>query len=109
MFGMLAIAGAPPFGLFISEFLVLYAIVNHGASWLAVLLVICLVILFGNFLRYAIQIGYGEPSRELRLQHGHKEGFGILMPTTVHLALTLVLGTVIPFVANGILHSTLFS
>lgn len=106
MFSMLAIAGAPPFGLFISEFLILYAIANHGAIWLAVLLILCLVLLFGNFLRYAIQIGYGEPSSQLRLLQRSREGAGILVPTSVHLAMTLMLGTLLPLVVSGLIHTS---
>lgn len=111
MFGMLAIAGAPPFGLFISEFLIIFAIVKHGAPWLAGLLLLSLVILFGNFLRYAIQIGYGAPSSRLQVVHRQREreGVALLVPTALHLSLTIVLGTAIPFLIDGLMHSSLLS
>lgn len=107
MLGMLAIAGAPPFGLFISEFLILFAIIKHGILWLAIVLLVFLALLFGNFLRYAIRIGYGEPPTNLKPHSQRSEMAEILVPTSVHLALTLILGTLLPFVFEGLTRAAI--
>ncbi|WP_067929213.1 proton-conducting transporter transmembrane domain-containing protein [Alicyclobacillus shizuokensis] len=104
MLGMIAIAGAPPFGLFISEFLVVFAIVRHGTPILAALLLAFLMILFASFLQRAVQIGYGAPSRRLLDYRGHavQESAGVTVPTILHLAIALAFGTVLPFVLSSL-------
>ncbi len=96
---LLAIAGAPPFGLFISEFTILYAIMHEGAIWLAVLILALLALLFANFLRYALQMGFGLPSDAVekfkRLYHQME--WRAMVPFGLHLVLVLILGIALPF------------
>lgn len=103
--GLLAIAGAPPFGLFISEFTILYAILHEGALWLAVIILILLAILFANFLRYALQIGFGRPSEAVRKFQClyHRTEWRAMLPIGLHILLTLALGTLLPLLLPFVL------
>ena len=96
--GFLAIAGAPPFGLFISEFSILYALVQEKIIWLAVILLLFLAVLFANFLIYALQIGFGQPSAAVQMFHrAHKKlEWKAMVPFGLHIALTLVFGIILP-------------
>lgn len=96
--GFLAIAGAPPFGLFISEFSIIYALVHAKITWLAVIILILLAILFANFLIYALQIGFGQPSEAVRLFHRTHKTFEwkAMLPFGLHIVLTLALGVILP-------------
>jgi len=103
--GMLAIAGAPPFGLFLGEFFIVFDLLKHSSTWLAVLLLLLLAILFANFLRYALSLGYGETSSRL-LRHGVPiEPATVLLPTAGHLLASLALGLILPVIVVG-LHLT---
>ncbi|RIV19199.1 hypothetical protein D2Q93_13085 [Alicyclobacillaceae bacterium I2511] len=94
--GMLAIAGAPPFGLFISEFMVVFALVKSGSALLAALLLVFLALLFANFLRYSIAIGYGEISTRFHRTIAPTPAATAALPTALHLAGTLALGMLLP-------------
>ena len=97
--GFLAIAGAPPFGLFISEFMIIYALFHQMPIWFAIVIVLMLAILFANFLRYALQIGFGRPSaavQKFKLTKATRE-WGAVIPFTLHMVAILALGILLPF------------
>ncbi len=94
--GMLAIAGAPPFGLFISEFMVIFALVKTGSPLLAALLLLFLALLFANFLRYSISMGYGEISTRLNRTVRPLPTLTATLPTGLHLVGTLAFGMLLP-------------
>ncbi|BAP55211.1 oxidoreductase [Thioploca ingrica] len=60
LIGTLAIAGFPPFGLFVSEFLLLIATMKSW-PWLTLLLLLGLVIAFAGLFRHIQCIVYSEP------------------------------------------------
>ena len=60
LIGTLAIAGFPPFGLFVSEFLLLLATMKSW-PWLTLLLLLGLVIAFAGLFRHVQCIVYSEP------------------------------------------------
>ncbi len=95
MLGMLAIGGAPPFGLFLSEFTVVYSL-YHASPWLAVIVLILIAILFANFLRYAIRIGFGTPVRVLESKPVIHTGISSVS-IGLHMLTIVALGTVLPF------------
>ncbi|TAD89955.1 MAG: hydrogenase 4 subunit F [Alphaproteobacteria bacterium] len=88
---VLAIAGAPPFGVFVSEFLLITATVQQ-APWLAAPLVIGLVIGFGALLRRVHSVGFGEPGPSVTL----KVPLSTTVPLVLHLALVLIAGLALP-------------
>ena len=98
LFGMLAIAGAPPFGLFISEFTIIFALVHEASPWLAALITLMLVILFANFLTYAMRISLGTPSDPLATDGvNYRPRWTTWVPMFTHTGASLALGTVLPY------------
>ncbi len=87
--GVLAIAGLPPFGLFMSEFLVVSSTFAR-APLLAVALVAGLLIAFGALLLRLQGIAFGEP------EGGGEPVEGTRVPLAAHLGLVLVAGIWLP-------------
>jgi hydrogenase-4 component F len=87
--GVVAIAGLPPLGIFMSEFLVVTSTFAR-APWLAVLLVLAILIgLAGLFLRLNT-VAFGEPRGPTA------EAKASYVPMFAHLALVLVAGVYMP-------------
>jgi hydrogenase-4 component F len=87
--GVVAIAGLPPLGIFMSEFLVVTSTFAR-APWLAVLLVLAILIgLAGLFLRLN-SIAFGEPRGPTA------EAKASFVPMFAHLALVFVAGVYMP-------------
>ncbi len=87
--GTLAIAGFPPFGVFVSEFLVLVATME-SYPWLTLALLLGLAIAFGGLFRHIQPIVFGQRPEEQTPVRAN------MMPVFVHLALVLLLGLTIP-------------
>ena len=87
--GVLAIAGMPPFGVFLSEFLVVTTTFAR-APVLALLLVFGLLVAFGALLLRLTGFVFGEPTGSL------KPAEASLVPLYVHLALVLIAGLHLP-------------
>ena len=87
--GVIAIAGMPPAGIFMSEFLIVSSTVAH-APILAVLMVIGLLVAFGALLLRLHGLAFGEPKGSLQPVHAS------YLPLTAHLALVLVAGVYLP-------------
>jgi len=89
--GVIAVAGLPPFGLFVSEFLIVSATILR-APLLALPLGIGLVV--GTWALVArlqgLWLGEATPDR------GPAPGLGMLAPVWLHLAIVLVLGLAMP-------------
>jgi hydrogenase-4 component F len=87
--GVVAIAGLPPLGIFMSEFLVVTSTFAR-APWLAILLVLAILIgLAGLFLRLN-SIAFGEPRGPIA------EAKASFVPMFAHLALVFVAGVYMP-------------
>jgi hydrogenase-4 component F len=87
--GVIAIAGLPPFGMFLSEFM-LVSTSFARQPLLALLLVFGLVVAFGALLLRMQDVLFGEPSGPVG---GVKASY---VPLFVHLALVLVAGLWLP-------------
>ncbi len=70
--GAIAITGAPPFGLFLSELSILRAGVAGNNAWAAWLMVLLLIVIFIGFLNHfrRMYFGDGPGTRELRARCG---------------------------------------
>jgi hydrogenase-4 component F len=89
LLGTFAIAGMPPMGIFMSEFL-LVSTTFARAPLLAIPLVLGLLLAFGALLTQAIGMAFGEARRGIRPR-------GLtLVPELAHFALVLVAGVYIP-------------
>jgi hydrogenase-4 component F len=87
--GVFAIAGLPPLGIFMSEFLVVSSTVTRQPL-LALILVAGLLVGFGGLLRHAIAICFGEP-------HGSAAPLRVsYVPMFAHLGLVTMAGIYIP-------------
>ncbi|MBM3548884.1 MAG: hydrogenase 4 subunit F [Alphaproteobacteria bacterium] len=87
--GTLAISGLPPFGLFMSEFLLVSSTFPR-APILGVLLLIGLLVAFGGLMLRLHGIAFGEAERD------HRPLVGSLIPLYAHLVLILLAGVFLP-------------
>jgi hydrogenase-4 component F len=101
LIGTVAIAGFPPFGVFMSEFLVLTATMKSW-PWLTIPLLVGLAIAFAGLFRHLHPMVYGEaPAGQVPVRAN-------MLPVMVHLALVLWLGLAIPkFLADWFSQATL--
>jgi hydrogenase-4 component F len=87
--GVVAIAGLPPLGLFMSEFLVVTSAMARQ-PWLAVPLVVGLALGFAALVMRLQEVAFGEPRGAMAPVKAS------LVPLYVHLALVLVAGVFLP-------------
>ncbi len=87
--GVVAIAGLPPLGLFMSEFLILTSAMARE-PWLAALVLVGLAVAFGALVMRLQSIAFGEPKGEAHPITAS------LIPLYLHLALVLVAGLWLP-------------
>jgi hydrogenase-4 component F len=87
--GAAAIAGMPPMGVFMSEFLVVSSTFARQ-PWLAVPLVFGLLLAFGALVLRVQQVAFGEPKGE---NHPVSTSYG---PLVLHLGLVLIAGIYLP-------------
>jgi hydrogenase-4 component F len=89
LLGTVAIAGFPPFGVFISEFLLLMATMKAW-PWLTIPLLVGFGVAFAGLFRHVQKMVFGEPPP------GQKPVEANMLPVVVHLILVLWLGLAIP-------------
>lgn len=87
--GVIAIAGLPPFGVFMSEFLLITTTFAREPL-LALLLVFGLLVAFGALLLRLQDVLFGEPSGEVNPVDAS------MVPMVVHLLLVLIAGLFLP-------------
>jgi len=100
--GGLAIAGMPPFNIFLSEFLVMTSGFGSGQFLAASLMILLLVVIFAGFLRHLVPMVFGSPkgpgsavpSDAWPGEHG--AGMLAILPMVILVALVVVLGFYIP-------------
>lgn len=90
LFGVVAIAGLPPFGVFMSEFLLVTSTFAK-TPWLALPLTLGLLLAFSVLATRAQQMCFGAPSVEK-----HRPLSGTTIPLYAHLALVLLAGIWLP-------------
>lgn len=87
--GVVAIAGLPPFGVFMSEFLLVTSTFARY-PWLALILAAGILLAVGALVMRVQRMAFGEPDGAPVPVHGS------LIPLYVHLALVLVAGVWLP-------------
>ncbi|HWQ68670.1 MAG TPA: hydrogenase 4 subunit F [Patescibacteria group bacterium] len=102
--GTLALLGLPPFGLFISEFLIFRAGVESGSLWVVILGVALLAVVFAGMLGSVNQMLYGAPPDNM--EHGDPLRWS-LAPLVVNFSLLLVLGLTFPHTVAEALEQAL--
>jgi hydrogenase-4 component F len=89
----LALVGLPPFGLFLSEVLILRAGFASGQPWAAGAALALLVAVFGGMLRAVNRMLHGAPPEDVE---GARLSAWPLVPVAVNLALLVLLGVGLP-------------
>lgn len=93
-FGVMAIVGMPPFGVFASEFLILTATIKD-APLMAPLLLLGLAVTFAALFRRVQSMVSGEvPAYQKQLKVAH-------VPVLLHMGLVLILGLYMPKFLSG--------
>jgi hydrogenase-4 component F len=90
---ILALIGLPPFGLFVSEFLLIQAAVTAGKSWLAALVLVLLLTAFVSLLNHANRMLYGDPAADVR---AGEPGSWATVTLLVPIVILIVLGLLLP-------------
>lgn len=98
MLGVLAIVGMPPFGAFVSEFLILTATMKD-APYLTPFLLLGLAVAFAALLRRVQPMVSGSiPDYQRPIRAAH-------LPVIIHMVLVLLLGLYLPSFLSGWFHS----
>jgi hydrogenase-4 component F len=87
--GVVAIAGMPPLGIFMSEFLIVTSTFAR-APFLAVILVLGILVALGALMLRLSEVAFGEPTGKAEPVHAS------YIPLYAHLALVLVAGVYLP-------------
>jgi hydrogenase-4 component F len=101
--GILALVGLPPFGLFVSEFLLVQAAVADRKLWLAAVVLLLLLIAFVSLFTHLNRMLYGDmpegvPSGE---HHGWSTA-ALVMPVLI----LVVLGLMLPAPVATLIHQS---
>lgn len=96
--GVVAIAGLPPFGIFMTEFLIVTSTFAH-TPWVAIPLVVGLLVGLGGLLKHLQAVMFGPPSE------GSSRVRASMLPIWCHLALVLCAGVYLPGPLVGWLQS----
>ncbi len=89
LIGVAAIAGLPPFGIFMSEFLITTSTFAR-APLLALLFVFGLIVAFGALMLRVIEMAFGEPSQSVAKANAS------YLPFLIHLGLVFAAGIYLP-------------
>jgi hydrogenase-4 component F len=101
--GLFAITGAPPFGLFVSEFTIFKSAVAQGRYLIAGLFLLLLGIIFAAMSHIMLNMSQGESTEPVQKE----SALGIIPPIVLCL-LTLLLGLYIPPALTDILNGITF-
>ncbi len=94
MAGFFAIAGTPPFGLFVSEFLIFKEMFAQSRYLVAILVLIFLGIIFAFMAKIMIEMSFGKKDESLKIKK--HEALYMIIPPFILLFLTFMLGIFIP-------------
>ena len=97
----LAIAGAPPFSLFISEFTIMLGCIKSGKLWLGCLFAVLVAIIFSGMSYYVIRMVFGEEPKKAK---NIKEDSWTIVAMLLPLLLVIVGGLyVLPFIQQAVI------
>ena len=93
--GFLAIAGSPPFGLFVSELIILKGALQGGHVLVATAYLLALGVIFAAMARSVLQMAYGTPEGAVPGPARTQEAWAVLPPMALG-AIVLALGVYMP-------------
>jgi hydrogenase-4 component F len=98
--GLFAVTGAPPFGLFLSEFTILRAAITSWHPWVAVIMLLLLAIIFVGMASIILEMAFGDTQQTT--PRSHESPWLVLGPTALAGAV-LLLGVHIPRALHDVL------
>jgi hydrogenase-4 component F len=104
LLGFFAITGSPPFGPFVSEFLIVSHAFAGGRFWVGGGMLLLLLVVFVGMGRTVLAMLQGEPSPEAR-RSGYRDGLLTGLPVALSMALVLLLGLHVPAPLERLLRS----
>ncbi len=102
--GFFALAGSPPFGLFVSEITILRGMVDQGRWWVAALYLAALAAVFAGMSSIVLRMAQGQPADD-ELRATPPESWWAVAPPLVLAAGVLLLGVWIPAPLDRLLHA----
>ena len=99
--GLFAITGSPPFGPFLSEFIILKASLDQGRAVVAIVYLVLLAVIFIGMATIALRMAQGEATREPQ-----RESLIAVLPPALLGVGVLLLGFYIPPAISDLLHQT---
>jgi len=101
--GILALMGLPPFGLFVSEFLLVQAAVVNRKLWLAAIVLALLLTAFISLLTHLNRMLYGNAPEGVPVgEHRSWPVVALLVPVV----LLVVLGVTLPTALSALIHQS---
>lgn len=98
--GFLAITGAPPFGLFVSELTILQGALRTGHALVAAVYLLLLAAIFVGMATIVLPMAYGQPAKEptgkSAVPTGRREPLWSVFPPAVLGVAVLILGVYVP-------------
>ncbi|HEU5181177.1 MAG TPA: proton-conducting transporter membrane subunit, partial [Candidatus Polarisedimenticolia bacterium] len=102
--GFLAITGSPPFGVFLSELVILKAALDGGHPLVAVIYLALLTVIFIGMLAIVLRMAQpGETPALLPRRTGKREEISAVLPPLALAATVLVLGIYVPPALSALL------
>jgi hydrogenase-4 component F len=102
MAGILAITGFPPFGIFLSEYLILKAGIEQGRYMLVAAYLILLAVIFIGISAIALRMAQGRNAKPLIVNSERRSS---ILPSTILILATLTFGVYIPSHLSNVLHA----
>jgi hydrogenase-4 component F len=103
LMGILALVGLPPFGLFLSEFLLVQAAVVNGKTWLAAVVLLLLLTAFTSLMSHLNRMLYGDVPEGVRV--GERRGWPIMI-LAVPAVVLVILGVALPARIATLIHQS---
>jgi hydrogenase-4 component F len=99
--GFLAITGTPPFGLFLSKFIILKAAFDGGHVWIAIIVLFFLAVIFIGMTTAFFAMAQGEPQKQISR---NPDRLWQITPPALLGLLVLWLGLAVPGKLSDVLH-----
>jgi hydrogenase-4 component F len=104
LLGFFAITGSPPFGLFVSEFLIVSRAFAADRFWIGGGMLLLLLVVFVGMGRTVLAMLQGTPSAEAQ-RTSYQDGLLTGLPVALSMAIVLLLGLHVPAPIEGLLRT----
>jgi len=98
--GILAITGSPPFSIFISKFMIIWAMFEHHYWLLGAITLLLLTGIFAGMMRYCLKMSFGAAHREV---HRSKIAPSAMTDIVLSIAIIIIGGFYLPPLVNNVL------